>query len=145
MHEDKGTAGRKNAVQQSREQLYTVKAVNNWARGLNSAYRVSSCEPEQVFKQELWRLRSPRSISNHNSRPQNRSGGSSAATAAAAENSLLRLYLLPACCLDSKAAGTIWLQSSIVVFHVELKGLMGGVCRVYVGLRQREYKQTARN
>lgn len=50
MQADKGTAGlKKNAMQQSTEQLYTVKAVNNWAWGLNSAYRVSSCEPKQVF------------------------------------------------------------------------------------------------
>lgn len=29
-----------------------------------------------------------------------------------------------------------------MVFHVELKGLMGGVCRVCVGWRQSEHKQT---
>lgn len=52
-------------------------------------------------------------------------------TAAAAENSLVRLCRLSACCWTPKQAGSGWLQSNSVVFHVELKGLMGGVCRVY--------------
>jgi len=39
--------------------------------------------------------------------------------------------------LDSKAAGTSWMQKSGVLFDAELRGLMRGMCRVYVGLQER--------